>query len=129
MYSIRYNYRLYICLHIYICLLIYYVYNQRCNQPSQMLYNVIFLTESNFPIRSRYAFYFTFSLTFKAFVMFLTFLLFRSNLHVVLANGRGPKNSIHRDLFKKKTPKPKPPTIKKIYMIFLYNLYQKECSI
>ena len=47
----------------------------------------------------------------KAFVMFVTFLLFQSNLYVVLARGKGPKNSIHRDLFKTKNHKqnlPKP---------------------
>ena len=42
-----------------------------------------------------------FSLTFKAFGMFATFLLFQSKLHVVLARGKVPKNSIHGDLFKK----------------------------
>ena len=41
---------------------------------------------------------------FKAFVMFVTFLLFQGNLFVVLACGKGPKNSIHRDFFKIKTP-------------------------
>ena len=46
-------------------------------------------------------FYFMFPLSFKAF-MFMTFLLFQSNLYVVLALGKGPKNSIHRDLFKAK---------------------------
>ena len=39
--------------------------------------------------------------------MFVTFLLFQSNLYVVLARGKGPKNSVHRDLFKTKTPKQK----------------------
>ena len=43
-----------------------------------------------------------FSLTFKAFVMFVTIFLFRSNLYIVLARGTGPKNSIHRDLFETK---------------------------
>ena len=52
-----------------------------------MPYNVIFLTESHFPVRSRYVIYFTFSLTFKAFVMFVTFLLCQGNLDVVLALG------------------------------------------
>ena len=42
---------------------------------------------------------------FKAFVMFVTFLLFQCNLHVVLAHGKGPKNSVHRGLFKTKNPK------------------------
>ena len=41
-------------------------------------------------------------LTFKAFVMFVTFLQFKSNLYVVLACGKGFKNSIHWDLFKTK---------------------------
>ena len=77
---------------------------QGFNQPSQMLYNVIFPTETNFPIRSRDVFYFLFSLIFKAFVMLVTFLLFQSNLYIVLACGKGPKNSIHRDLFKTKNP-------------------------
>ena len=48
-------------------------------------------------------FYFMFSLTFTAFVMLVTFLLFQSNLYVVLAHG-GPKNSVPRDLFKIKNP-------------------------
>ena len=46
--------------------------------------------------------------TFKAFVMFVTFLPFQTNLYVVLARGKGPKNSVHRDLFKTKNPKQKP---------------------
>ena len=57
-------------------------------------------------------FYFMFSLTFKAFMMFVTFLLFQSNLYMVLECGKGPKNSIHRDLFwtkKHKQEKPRPP--------------------
>ena len=73
------------------------------NQPSQMLYNVIFPTESNSPIRSRYIFYFIFSLTFKAFMMFVTFLLFQSNLYVVLARGKGSKNSIIEIFARQKT--------------------------
>ena len=40
-------------------------------------------------------------------MMFLTFSLFQSNLYVVLACGKGPKNSVHRDLFKTKSPKQK----------------------
>ena len=40
-------------------------------------------------------------------MMFVTFLLFQSNLYVVFACGKGPKNSIHRDLFKRKNPKQK----------------------
>ena len=77
-----------------------------------MPYNVIFPTETNFPIRLRYVFYFIFSLLIKAFVMFLTFLLFQSNLYVVLARRKGPKNSVHKDLLKTKNPKqkiPRPP--------------------
>ena len=34
---------------------------------------------------------FVFSLTFKAFVMFVTFLLFLINFYVILAFGKGPK--------------------------------------
>ena len=71
-----------------------------------MPYN-IFPTGTNFPIRSRYVFYFMFSVLFKAFVMFVTFLLFQNNLYVVLVRRRGPKNSVHRDLFKTKNPKQK----------------------
>ena len=41
--------------------------------------------------------------------MFATFLLFQSNLYVVLVHGKGPKNSVHRDLFKTKTQNKKPP--------------------
>ena len=44
-----------------------------------------------------------FFITFKVFVMFVTFVLFQSNLFVVLARGKGPKNSVHRDLFKTKS--------------------------
>ena len=70
-----------------------------------MLYNIP--TEENFPIRSRYIFYFMFSLTDKAFVMFVTFLLFQSNIYLVLAHGNGPKDSVHRDFFStKKLNKP-----------------------
>ena len=53
-----------------------------------------------------------FSLTFKVFVMFVAFLLLQSNLYIVLAREKGPKNSVHRHLFKTKNPKqktPKPP--------------------
>ena len=50
-----------------------------------------------------------FSLTFIAFVVFVTFLLFQSNLYVVLALEKGPKNSFHRGLFKTKNPKQKKP--------------------
>ena len=51
-----------------------------------MSYNIIFPTEANFPIRSRFVFCFTSFLLIKAFVMFVTFLLFQSNLFVVLAH-------------------------------------------
>ena len=36
------------------------------------------------------------SITLKAFVMHVTFLLFHRNLYVVLARAKYPKNSIHR---------------------------------
>ena len=49
-----------------------------------------------------------FSHTFKTFVMLVTFLPFQSNLYVVLASGKDPKNSVHRDLFKAQNPKQKP---------------------
>ena len=52
-------------------------------------------------------FFILFFLLFKAFVMFVTFLLFQSYLYIVLARWKGPKNSIHRDLFKTKNPKQK----------------------
>ena len=84
-------------------------YIQGFNQPSQMLYNVIFPTKTNFPIRSRYVFLFIFSLLIKAFVTSLTYSLFQSNLYVVLASGKGPKNSVYRDIFKIKSPKQKLP--------------------
>ena len=67
-----------------------------------MPHNIIFPTETNFPIRPRYVFYFMFSHTFKTFVMLMTFLLFQRNLYVVAASGKGPKDSVHRDLFKAK---------------------------
>ena len=38
--------------------------------------------------------------------MFVTSLLFQSNLYIVLASGKGPKN---RELFKTKNPKQKIP--------------------
>ena len=82
---------------------------QRFNLLSQMSYNVIFPVEPNFPIRSRYVFYFMFCLTFKAFVMFVIVLLFQNTLDLVLARGKGPKNSVHRDLFDTKNPKQKTP--------------------
>ena len=46
--------------------------------------------------------------------MFVTFLLFQRNLYVVLACGKSPKNSAHRDLFKTKMPRmfaPRPPKL------------------
>ena len=42
--------------------------------------------------------------------MFVIFLLFQSSFSVVLARGKGPKNSVHRDLFKTKNPKQNPQT-------------------
>ena len=66
-----------------------------------MPYNAIFTTETNLIIR--YVFYFMFSLIFKVFVMFVTFLLFQSNLYIVLAPAKGPENSVYIDLFHKKT--------------------------
>ena len=40
----------------------------------------------------------------------MTLLLFQSNLYLVLVHEKGPKNSIHRYLFKtKKNPKQNPP--------------------
>ena len=39
--------------------------------------------------------------------MFVTFLLFQSNFYVILARGKGPQNSVHRDLFKTKNSKHK----------------------
>ena len=47
-----------------------------------------------------YNVYFMFSLTLKISVMFVTFLLFKNNLHIVLARGKGPKNGVYRDIFK-----------------------------
>ena len=84
---------------------------QGFNQPSQMPNNVIFPTELNFPIRLKYVFYFMFSLTFKAFVIFVTFLLFQSNLYVVLARGKGPKNGVHKGHLKTKNPPTPPPPL------------------
>ena len=34
--------------------------------------------------------------------MLMTFLLFQRNLYVVAASGKGPKDSVHRELFKAK---------------------------
>ena len=73
---------------------------QRFNLLSQMSYNVIFPVEPNFSIRFK---------TFKAFVMFVIVLLFQNTLDLVLARGKGPKNSVHRDLFDTKNPKQKTP--------------------
>ena len=52
-----------------------------------------------------------FSVTFKAFVIFVTLSLFQSNFYVVLASGKGPKNSIRRSfqdkqIINKKIPEP-----------------------
>ena len=55
-----------------------------------------------------------FSLTDKAFVMFVIFLLFQSNIYLVLAHGNGPKNSVHRDFSNTTNPKqklPRPSTV------------------
>ena len=43
-------------------------------------------------------------------MVFVTLLLFQNNLYVVLARGKVPKISVHRDLFKTKNPKQKNPT-------------------
>ena len=37
----------------------------------------------------------------------VTFLLFQSNLYIVLAHGKGPKNIIQSDFFKTEKPKQK----------------------
>ena len=63
---------------------------------------------ANFPIRSRYVFYFMFSFTFKIFVMFVTFLLRLTNLYIVLARGKGTKKAFI-EIFSNKKPKPKKP--------------------
>ena len=65
--------------------------------------HVIFPAESNFPIRLSYIFYFTFSLTFKAFVMFVTFLLFQSNFYIVLVHGKVLKIAFIEILVRQKT--------------------------
>ena len=44
-------------------------------------------------------------------MMFLMFLLFQSNIYVVLAREKGLENSVHRDLFKIKTLNKKPPVL------------------
>ena len=56
-----------------------------------------------------------FSLLFKAFVMFVTFLLFQSNLYVVFACGKGLKYSVHRNLFKTKSPKQKTARLQAVF--------------
>ena len=48
--------------------------------------------------------------------MFLTFLLFESNLYKVLACEKGPKNSIYRDLVKTKNLKQKNPNPQLCFM-------------
>ena len=48
-------------------------------------------------------FYFMFSVTFKALVMFATFLQFQSNLDVVLASAKCPKISVFIEIFLIKT--------------------------
>ena len=59
--------------------------------------------------QSDQVFNFMFFLTIKAFVMLVTFLLFQSNIYVVLVCEKGPKNSVHRDIFKTKTLNKKSP--------------------
>ena len=71
--------------------------------------NIIFSTEMNFPIRSRYVFYSMFSPTFRAFVTFMTFLLFQSNLYIVLAHGKGPKIAFIEIFSRQKTLYKDPP--------------------
>ena len=65
--------------------------------------HVIFPAESYFPIRLSYIFYFMFSLTFKAFVMFVTFLLFQSNFYIVLVHGKVLKIAFIEILVRQKT--------------------------
>ena len=43
-------------------------------------------------------------------MMSVTFLLFQCNLYLDLTQGKGPKNGVHRDLFKAKNPKQKNPS-------------------
>ena len=76
---------------------------QGFNQPSQRSYNVIHPTELNFPIRST-CFLFLFFSHLRVLWCSSHFLLFQSNLYLVLVHGKGPKISIHRGLFKKKNP-------------------------
>ena len=70
----------------------------------------------------RYVFYFMFTLTFKAFVMLLTLLLFQSNLFVFLAHGKGLKNSVHRDLFRAKNAEQKTPLIPSCVLCALHSV-------
>ena len=91
---------------ILISLLMVLLSIQRFNQPSQIAYNVLFPIQTDFPIRSRYV-DIMFSLTFKAFVIFMTFLQFQSTLEPSSCMW---KNSVPGDLFKtKKTLNRKPP--------------------
>ena len=83
-------------------------HTQGLNWSSQMLYSVIFPTEINLPIRPRYDFLFYIFLSYLKLLWYLTLLLCQSNLCIVLAHGKSPTNSIHKDLFKTKTPKQKP---------------------
>ena len=55
-------------------------------------------------------FYFMFSFKFKAFAMFMTFLLFQSNLNLVLARLKGKKE--FTEIFaRQKNLKPPPPSL------------------
>ena len=72
---------------------------------SQMPYNVIFKTEINFTVRSRYVFLFYIFLSYLQLLWCLAFSLCQSNLYIVLAHGKSPTNSSHRNLFKTKTLK------------------------
>ena len=47
--------------------------------------------------------------------MFVTFLLFQSNLYVVFACGKGLKYSVHRNLFKTKSPKQKTARLQAVF--------------
>ena len=60
-----------------------------------------------------------FSLTFKVFVMLVTFFLFKSNLYVVLVCGKDPKNSVCRDLFKTKKSFTKNPPDPQLHFMHL----------
>ena len=70
-----------------------------------------------------------FSLTFKAFVKLVTFFLFQSNLYIVLAHGKGPKNSIHRDLFKTKTSKQKTPRLQAAFYVSYSVWIGQKCHL